>query len=61
MTTGIALKVYSSRAVLTVIQSYMDEALGHPDAVTDPDATRLCAALALVQQAIEILEEKVDG
>ena len=58
MKTGLALVAREQRLRLVTVRWYLDEALGHPDAVTDPDATRLCAALSLVQQAIEILNDQ---
>jgi len=61
MTTGLALVAREERMRLVTVRGHLDEALGDTNAFTDPDAARLCAALALVQQAIDILQKQKTG
>lgn len=56
MTSGLARDCREERYRLLTMRARIDEALGHVDAFRDPHATKLCAVLALVEKAIEILQ-----
>lgn len=56
ITTGLALVCRDTRLRLFTVRGHIHDALRTKGAATDPEATKLCAALVHVEKAIEILQ-----
>ena len=58
MTSGLALLSRETRLRLLTVRGHILDVFKMPSAATDPEATKLCAVLALTEEAIEILQQQ---